>query len=111
MSILPLPFTDDLLYEIEEIKELFNKCFKEALYDRKEKSAFKVEEQAKYQEIMDKFNEIVHRLIDREETKQIGFELESWLGSFMAFISNEFYENGIRDGYILAELFKGNKLP
>lgn len=108
MSILPL-FTDDLLYETKEIQDLFRKYFKEALYDRKEKYALKMEEQAKYQEIIDKFNEIIGCLLDREETKEIGLELESWLGNFAAFISNEFYENGIRDGYILAGLLDGDK--
>lgn len=110
MSILPLPFTEDhLLHESKEIKELFQKYFREALYDRKERSTLKVEEHTKYQELMKKFNEIVRRLLIHKETKQLGFELESLLASLIMFVSNEYYENGIRDGYIFAELLKGNK--
>lgn len=110
MSILPLPFTEDhLLHESKEIKELFQKYFREALYDRKERSTLEVEEQTKYQEFMETFSEIVRRLLNQKETKQLGFELESLLGNLMIFVSNEYYEHGIRDSYLFAELLQGNR--
>lgn len=96
-------------FECEDLEWLFSEDFFEALIERRGKVALVAEEKAEYKEIMAGINEAVKYLWDREETHEMGFELDSLVGSLMGYYSSEFYAQGLKDGYNLANLLNGNK--